>query len=332
MNNYNQDVVLSICIASFNHGASLAQKIRKMLSYGGLDFEVVISDNCSTDNTVNILSEITDTRLKLITASTNKGPSANYTKALAAGSGKYVMFMTDKDDIVYENIGFVINVLKQQEFSCGFFALDYAATEQKIIYCFDLENCLKNFAYLSKHPTGYIYNRKLLCKLDIEKNFSNTEIVGFFPFEFICAELCLFRRCAILNIRFCVTAKLVLGHQKERSMTYSGKKKNIFFAPAARFETFEKYCNHLNSLKISRRIRLNVLQNLLVKSYKLCVYEYPRIIKSEAHRIHYDIADDDLLSCDENNIRNFFIRSLRRTSAFKDHIEKSYILSKNLFL
>ncbi len=149
-------------------------------------------------------------------------------RALANGTGKYLVSLTDKDSIEERNIGFVIEALRRHEFACGFFALDYTGTETRVHYATSLLDCFKNFAYLSKHPTGYIFKHDLIRELEIEKRFSDTKTIGFFPFEFLSAELCMHRRSAYFAIPFCITAKLVSGQQSERSMTYSSGKRNLF--------------------------------------------------------------------------------------------------------
>jgi glycosyltransferase involved in cell wall biosynthesis len=319
----NTEIILSICIASYNHGESLHPKIKRILEYTGNDLEVIISDNGSTDGTLGILQSISDNRLNLLSALENKGPTFNYVKALAAGTGKYVMFMTDKDSLVFENIELVISILKNADFATGYFTLDHKGGESNIQYASNQFDCLQYFAYLSKHPTGYIYKNDLLKSLNILTNFSDTTAVGYFPFEFICAELCTHQKCAILNMPFCITAKLILGQQTEVSMTYSGKTGNLFFSPEKRFEMFEKYSAHLHSMHISRKIRIEMSTIILHRAYTEAVYGYINAIQNEAMRIHYRIDPKSVGNVNIADLKTFFLKSLLRCkSAFKNNAEK----------
>jgi len=326
INQLNEGILLSICIASYNHGHNIHPLIESLLSYKGDDLEVVVSDNCSTDTTRVVLKTIKDTRFKLIENSENRGPTANYMRSLAAGAGKYVMFMTDKDTLNVASLPLVLHALRTYSFAVGYFALDYAGQQPTIQFCTTLKDCFKNFAYLSKHPTGYIYNNALLKPLNIESKFSEISVVGFFPFEFLAAELCIHRNCALLAIDFCVTGKLVLGQQKEISMTYSEERQNLFFSPRARCKMFELYTAHLNQLKLNRGARLAILRNILQGAYIEATHNYIKIINNEAMRIHYGVSESTVANTKLPILKKNFNRWLLRSSAFKDKLEKIYAI------
>jgi glycosyltransferase involved in cell wall biosynthesis len=287
-----------------------------------------VSDNCSTDGAIEFLEQITDSRFRLIKNEINRGATVNYMKVLSEGSGKYVMFMTDKDSLDHNNLGAVIEFLKSIEFSFGYFSLDFSEPAWSALFFDDLKLCFRQFAYLSRHPTGYIFNSRLLGCFDLCGRFASPDVVGCFPFEFLCAELCNNLRCVVLNIPFCVTSKLAVGRRAETSMSYSHSAKNLFFSPEYRFEMFEKYVRHLNGLVLRRNIRLDVTSLLLWRAYYDAVFGYLDIIKSEPHRVHYGISDDALTGYDESLIRRQFFRSLRKSDVFINHVEKTYVMSK----
>lgn len=318
----SDEIILSICIASYNHGHHIHPLIERLLTYTGDDLEIVVSDNRSTDDTVGLLETVQDKRLILIKGSENRGPTANYMRALAAGSGKYVMFMTDKDTLETSSLPLVIQALRTYTFTAGYFALDYSGEQWNVQFCANRRDCFKHFAYLSKHPTGYVYNNALLKKLNIEKNFSDASVVGFFPFEFLAAELCMHGNCALLAIPFCITGKLVLGQQKETSMTYSEAKQNLFFSPSARFEMFERYTVHLNTLNLNKGARLSILRDILRRAYFEGTHNYLTIINNEAMRIHYGIGSATVAKASLKNLKRIFHRSLLRSKVFKTDVEK----------
>lgn len=325
------NITLSICIASFNHGDSLAEKINYLLSYNNSELEIIVSDNASTDGTIEILRNIKDDRFKLIENSKNNGATVNYMKALSAGTGRYSMFMTDKDSINHENLNSVIKNLKEMEFAVGFFSLDFTGKEYTAELFSDLQSCFERFAYLSKHPSGYIFNTEYLNQLDLNDRFSDPEVVGCFPFEFLCAELCQHQKCFILNIPFVVTSKLIADNQSETSMSYSEEKRNLFFSPKYRFEMLEKYIRHLNGLNLRRRIRLNLTLLLIKRAHHEAVFSYRDIINSKPHRIHYGVSEKAPREYNESLIRKQFLKSLLKSNIFRLSNEKAYILSK-LFL
>ena len=56
---------LSVCIPVYNGADTIRQTIQSILAQTFKDFELLIVDNASTDNTVNIVRSFTDNRIKL---------------------------------------------------------------------------------------------------------------------------------------------------------------------------------------------------------------------------------------------------------------------------
>lgn len=90
---------LSILITSYNREAYISEAIESVLSSTYMDFEIIISDDCSTDNTVAIaLSYATkDNRVKVYVNEYNLGQFKNRNKAASLATGKYLKYL-DSDD------------------------------------------------------------------------------------------------------------------------------------------------------------------------------------------------------------------------------------------
>ena len=108
--------ILSICIPVYNGGWLACQYIKEILMYEEDDIEVVVSDNASTDNTLELLREIDDDRLKIITQKENKGPFLNWYYVLMAGTAEYVMLHQDNDRIIVKNLPCYIEFLKSAQY------------------------------------------------------------------------------------------------------------------------------------------------------------------------------------------------------------------------
>jgi len=88
----------TIVIPAFNAARTIGSSIRSVLQQTEQDFEVVVVDDGSTDDTVECArSFATDPRLRVI-SQRNKGPSAARNAAAAAARGLYVS-MLDADDL-----------------------------------------------------------------------------------------------------------------------------------------------------------------------------------------------------------------------------------------
>ena len=91
---------VSVCMAAFNGAAYIREQIDSILISPLVD-ELIVSDDASTDGTVDIIKSIADARLVLI-----EGPGAglirNFEHALSKAKGE-VVFLADQDDIWMPN-------------------------------------------------------------------------------------------------------------------------------------------------------------------------------------------------------------------------------------
>ena len=284
--------LLSVCIASYNRGRELAEKVTALLA-ASPDIEVVVSDNASTDDTDALLSAIASDRFRYSRNPENLGPTANYVKALAAARGKYAMFMCDKDFVNLRHQDFILSTLRSETFSMGYFVLDSTAADPAIRRFKAPSACLDAFAYLSKHPTGYFFNTPMMMRLDLAR-CADVSAVGVFPFEFIATELALKGNCAILDLPFVTTGSIYKqGGGISSSNTYSSANKNLFFAPACRFEQYERYVRHLKSLKMNGLSRLRCFAKLTRRTLVQATAEFKALAANKDLMAYYKVSPQD---------------------------------------
>ena len=89
---------ISVCMPTFNGERFIQNQLDSILSQLGVNDEVIISDDSSTDRTVDIIKGFNDSRIKLIENCTFKSPIFNLENALKEAKGEYV-FLSDQDDI-----------------------------------------------------------------------------------------------------------------------------------------------------------------------------------------------------------------------------------------
>ena len=113
----SKDIILSICIPTYNREQYLRQSLDCLFlqaeSYKQY-LEILISDNCSTDRTREmVLAKIEDTDLpvRYYQNEKNIGGNNNFAKLVGYSSGQYIYMMGD-DDIVSPNfLQIVFNIL-----------------------------------------------------------------------------------------------------------------------------------------------------------------------------------------------------------------------------
>jgi GT2 family glycosyltransferase len=90
---------VTVLMPAYNAGKYIADAIRSVLDQSFADFELLIVDDGSTDNTVDIVNSFTDPRIRLQIQS-NKGISVALNAGLKASRGYYIARF-DADDICF---------------------------------------------------------------------------------------------------------------------------------------------------------------------------------------------------------------------------------------
>ncbi|HNR06411.1 MAG TPA: glycosyltransferase [Saprospiraceae bacterium] len=88
-------------MVSYNSARFIKDSIQSILNQSYVDFELIICDDNSTDNTWEIISEYNDTRILKIKNEVNIGENANRNNAISLSKGQWLIFI-DADDILYD--------------------------------------------------------------------------------------------------------------------------------------------------------------------------------------------------------------------------------------
>lgn len=103
---------VSIVVLTYNRFDVLKQNLSNILQQDYENLEIIISDDCSKDETSTILDYFDDKRLKYIKSSTNSGSFISNCKfALENVTSKYVLFLSDDD--YYINNSFISKGIKK---------------------------------------------------------------------------------------------------------------------------------------------------------------------------------------------------------------------------
>src|ERR1039458_5587870 len=89
--------LVSIGIPTYNRRQFAVRAVKSALSQTYTNIEVIVSDNASTDDTVEHLSAIQDERLVILRHSANAGMVANFNSCLSAATGELFLMLSDDD-------------------------------------------------------------------------------------------------------------------------------------------------------------------------------------------------------------------------------------------
>jgi glycosyltransferase involved in cell wall biosynthesis len=93
--------MISVCIATYNGEKYIKEQLESILVQIGDEDEVIISDDGSTDNTIDIINNINDKRVNIYKNPKN-GVVSNFENAISIAKGNLI-FLSDQDDIWHPN-------------------------------------------------------------------------------------------------------------------------------------------------------------------------------------------------------------------------------------
>lgn len=89
---------ISVCMATYNGEKFIKEQLSSILNQISECDEIIISDDCSNDNTIQIILSFKDDRIKLYQNKINVGVVKNFENSIKKASKNYI-FLSDQDDI-----------------------------------------------------------------------------------------------------------------------------------------------------------------------------------------------------------------------------------------
>ena len=106
-------------LASYNGAPYIEAQLRSLLAGMGASDEIVVSDDASTDDTLEVVRSVGDARIRVLPFSERVGYQQNFERAIREARGRYVFF-SDQDDVcLTERIPLSLNALRQSACVCG---------------------------------------------------------------------------------------------------------------------------------------------------------------------------------------------------------------------
>lgn len=90
--------LVSIIMPSYNTAAYIKQSIESVLKQSYTNWELIIVDDCSSDNTDEVVKSINDVRVKYLKNKKNSGAALSRNRALREAKGRWIAFL-DSDDL-----------------------------------------------------------------------------------------------------------------------------------------------------------------------------------------------------------------------------------------
>ncbi len=188
---YESNPLVSIGIPVFNgmskrnnYSINIYKSLNSILNQSYKNLEIIISDNCSSDDTPNIIDQISknDSRVKFYRHSKPLGAGENFTFVLSKATGKYFKWNCHDDfiseDFIEKNLVF-LEENKNFAFCSSPTCYDFDVKEKKNILKFDFGDSLfKKIKEFHRYRSvclsmvyGLIRREKLLKTTEFSKDY-----------------------------------------------------------------------------------------------------------------------------------------------------------------
>lgn len=102
---------VAVAIPTFNGDLFIRETIESVLTQSFEDFEIVVSDDGSTDRTIDIVESFGDARIRVLPDRSRLGAAGNWNRAVFNSDAQYLK-MLPQDDLLYpRNLEVLVNAL-----------------------------------------------------------------------------------------------------------------------------------------------------------------------------------------------------------------------------
>lgn len=166
----------SVIIPVYNCEKLIKQCIESFLKQGFDDYEIIAVDDCSTDNSLDVLKSINSKKLIVVEQKSNGGSAVARNKGVEFANGEYLWFV-DADDVVTEDSFCLLNeYLANNDVDTLIFdyfevdsMLNILAEKRGSLFDFDVVNPLLEKETLIQTPCGWnkVFKKNLFDDKDL---------------------------------------------------------------------------------------------------------------------------------------------------------------------
>ena len=300
---------LSICIPTYNRIKELSEVIDSLLTIKSDDFEIVITDNLSTDNTQEKVNSYDDVRVRYCRNEEALPPFINMIHSIFNAKGKYALYCNDRDILFPDRIEKLIDVLRDNDYAFVWSpAKSGKCNEQIKVFSQGFESLMNNASI--HHPTGMIYNRDLIEEHLNEPDYS--EYLQYInTYDFLMLDLFMYGK----------SAHYYGGYWGTRPVEFIKKNKSgtrMYFSPEIRELMFYGISDHIfltNDYKCDEEQSKNLLKKVY-RDFCYLICKYKACMADENETAHYGIETKNIPTLEILKIyKGFFKRSLEHLKA-----------------
>ena len=171
------DNLVSIIMPSWNTGEFITESIQSVLNQTYTNWELIIIDDCSSDDTDQIVESINDERIKYLKNEKNCGAALTRNRGLREARGEWIAFLDSDDLWMPEKLEHQIDFMKKNGYSLSFTEYEKIDEDSKPLNIYVSgpkkvnKNKMYNYDYIGQLTMMYSAKEFGLIQIkDIRKN------------------------------------------------------------------------------------------------------------------------------------------------------------------
>jgi len=169
---------VTIGIPTYNRSGMLWQAIQSILQQSYQDFEIVVSDDCSPDDTAQVVASFNDKRIKYHRTTTNLRPPRNWNECVRLAQGEFFALLPDDDVYCPDFLAEMVKKLQSQPnigfVQCAFYGIDEQLRPYRTVQMSSSELILHGEAALiwqiknlSCIPASVLFRRSIMLTMGL---------------------------------------------------------------------------------------------------------------------------------------------------------------------
>lgn len=242
-----QNPSISFLICTRNRSETVKSCVLKLLEENRDDFEVIVRDNCSDDNTLQLLNEIIDKRLTVVSASTNQG-TLTFHEITKIATGDIITWLSDEDDFIFREVDWVLELFRNNS-GCNVAVSSIVVGRGRRLEFPDAiiaDEALAHRTVLSFSGCGGVFIRRAALPrahcFEINSFETAYALWNHYPVSF-CASRC-------LTEQLCTTSRVFVVQARSGQTTHNWSQEN---------DTKHKQCPHYYPESVLDRLTSNII-------------------------------------------------------------------------
>lgn len=220
---------VSVIMPAYNHGKYITEAIESVLAQDFTDFELMIVDDGSTDDTVAMIKRISDSRIKLIEFPVNQSACVAANRAIREAAGEYVAMLSSDDAFLPGKLKRQVDFLDTHPNVLAVFGkaeivneIGEPLTDEENYYLHVFEMQNRSNAEWLKH---FFYQGNCLCHPSVMIRRSCFEQIGYYDERLaLVADLDYWIRICLAGEIFILQDKLIRFRVRDYELNASGQR------------------------------------------------------------------------------------------------------------